>query len=417
MLTMMCLPGAALARTTQGASQRGASADTIVRLAQQPLHPGVATLKEELSIGIADGAEEYMLGEIADIALARDGSIYVFDRQVPAIRHYDAQGKFLRSIGRRGQGPGEYHSASGLATLRDGRLLLWDTGNWRINVYAANGDVLTQWTTPSGMGGGGTAMYSRAIMVDTSGLVITRKTILDIRNSMNRPTIWLRYRPDGTPLDTIHAPAAPRMMEEVSATSGQARVSRPVPFAPRRIVVMSPLGHLVAGLADRYAFEIHQPGRPVVSVRRDVRPEPVSRAERADARREVEERMRQTDPSWSWNGPDIPAVKPFYADLQVGLDGRIWVAIIPEAGPRIGSISGGGGVGPGRQRPTTQGAPPEPPHPALYDVFEPDGRYIGQAETPARFSSVVRRGDQVWGVSVDADDVPRIKRYRIDWRR
>jgi hypothetical protein len=195
---MMCLPGAALARTTPGASQRGASADTIVRVAQQPLHPGVATLKEELSIGVADGAEEYMLGEIADIALARDGSIYVFDRQVPAIRHYDTQGKFLRTIGRRGQGPGEYHSASGLAALRDGRLLLWDTGNWRINVYAANGDVLTNGPRPAAWGGG-TAMYSRAIMVDMS---IGHHAQDDSRhsNGMNRPTVWLRYRPDGTPL-------------------------------------------------------------------------------------------------------------------------------------------------------------------------------------------------------------------------
>jgi hypothetical protein len=83
-----------------------APADTIVRFAQRPIHPGVSTLVEELSIGVADGAEEYMLGEIADIALGADGSIYAFDRQVPAIRQYDARGKFVRTIGRRGQGPG-----------------------------------------------------------------------------------------------------------------------------------------------------------------------------------------------------------------------------------------------------------------------------------------------------------------------
>ncbi len=416
MLAMLCLPDMALA-AAQGTSQPRAAADTVVRLAQQPRHPGVATLIEELSIGVADGAEEYMLGEIADITLTRDGSIYVFDRQVPTIRQYDAQGKFIRAIGRRGQGPGEYHSASGLATMRDGRLLLWDTGNWRINVYSATGDVLTQWMTPSGLSGSSTATYSRAILVDTAGRIVTRKTIFRAGDVRSRLTVWLRFNPDGASLDTIYPPPAPREMAELSATAGRSSTSRLVPFAPKRIVVMSPHGYLIAALPYRYAFELHQPGRPVTSVRRDVKPQPVSRTERAAARREVEERMRQTDPAWSWNGPDIPDVKPLFADIQVGLDGRIWVAVIPEVGPRIGSISGGGGIGPGTQRPPTQGPPPDRPRPALYDVFEPDGQYLGQVETPARFSSVVRRGDQVWGVSYDADDVPRIKRYRIAWRQ
>jgi hypothetical protein len=416
-LAALSLPVMALAQATRQGTQPRAALDTVVRVAQQPRHPGVATLIEEQSIGVADGAEEYMLGEISDIALGRDGSLYVFDRQVPTIRQYDAQGKFLRTIGRRGAGPGEYRSASGLAAMPDGRLLLWDTGNWRINVYSAKGDVLTQWTTPSGMSGGGTAMYSRAIMVDTSGWVITRKTIFDVRDIMNRPTIWLRYRPDGTPMDTIHAPASPRVMGNLSASTERSRVTDEVPFAPKRIVVMSPLGYLIAGYPDRYAFEIHEPGRPVVSVRRDVKAAPVSRAERAEARRKSEERMRRTDPTWSWNGPEIPDVKPLYADIQVGLDGRIWVAVIPEVSPRVGNSSGGGGVGPSGRRPPPQLESGEPPRPALYDVFEPDGPYIGQVQVPARVSSVVRRGDQVWGIAWDADDVPRIKRYRIAWKR
>src|SRR5688572_24508441 len=130
-------------------SQSTIRVDTVVRVAQAPVHTGIATLVEEMSIGVADGAEEYMLGDVADIALGRDGTIYVLDRQVPAIRQYDDRGKYIRTIGRSGAGPGEYRSPSGLATMRDGRLLLWDTGNWRINVYAGDGTSLTQWQTPS----------------------------------------------------------------------------------------------------------------------------------------------------------------------------------------------------------------------------------------------------------------------------
>jgi hypothetical protein len=399
------------------APAQGNPADTVVRASQRPLHPGVATLVEELSIGVADGAEEYMLGEIADIALGRDGSIYALDRQVPAVRHYDAQGKFIRNIGRKGAGPGEFHSVSGIAMTRDGRLLLWDTGNWRINVYSAGGDILPQMSTPSGTGGSSMATYSRALMVDTAGHVITRKMIFDGRDLTNRPTVWLRYAATGAPIDTAFAPPSPKAEAVVSASTERTSVSDRVPFAPRRLVTLSPLGYFVAGYPDRYAFEIHRPHGPVISVRRDVKPEPVSRSERAEARKRIEDRMRQTNPSWTWNGPDIPETKPLYEDLQVALDGRIWIAILPEVSTRIGSSSIGGGIGqPGTSRAPAQGPPPPPSRPALYDVFEPDGQYLGQVQVPAKVSSVVRRGDQVWAVAFDDDDVPRIKRYRIAWK-
>jgi hypothetical protein len=398
------------------AGQASQRADTVVKLVQRPLHPGIATLIEEMSIGVADGSEEYMLGEIADIAIARDGSIYALDRQVPAIRHYDARGKFVRNIGRRGEGPGEFRSMSGIALARDGRLLLWDTGNWRINVYSPAGDVLPQITTPSGTSGGSTATYSRALMVDTAGRLVTRKTIFS-RDMMNRPTVWLRFAPNGTFIDTVTAPVSPYEVATVTATSGPASRSNNVPFSPKRLLAMSPFGYMIAGFPNRYAFEIHQAGRPVVSVRRDVKAEPVSRAERSEARQQIEDDMRKTDPNWSWNGPDIPATKPLYHDLQVALDGRIWVAVIPEVSMRVGSSSSGGGsIGPATNRPRVEGPPPPTPRPALYDVFEPDGQYLGQVQVPARVSSAARRGDQIWAIALDDDDVPRIKRYRIAWK-
>ena len=396
-------------------SAQRAPTDTIVRRAERPVHAGVATLVEELSIGVADGREEYILGEVADVAVARDGSMFVFDRQVPIVRHYDASGRFLRSIGRGGSGPGEYRSASGIAATPDGRLLVWDTGNWRINVYSPTGDFVTQWTTPSGMSGGGTAQYSRALFVDTAGRVITRKTIVDIRNPGDRPTVWLRFRADGTPLDTIHEPVA-TILGQVSARAERTSVSANVPFAPSRMVAMSPFGYLVAGYPARYAFEIHQPNRPVVSVQRDVTPEPVSRSERAEGRKKIEDRMRQTDPAWTWNGPDVPSHKPLYHGLQVGVDGRIWISLTPESGPKVGGISGSAGVGaPAGRRPASD-ADNEPPKPTLFDVFEPDGRYLGQVQVPAGASAVVRKGDLVWAVAIGDDDVPRLKRYRIAWK-
>lgn len=198
--------------------------------------------------------------------------------------------------------------------------------------------------------------------------------------------------------------------------------SSAVPFSPKVIATLSPLGYFVTGYPNRYAFELQVPGAPVRSVRREVPPQTVSSTERVAERNRVEESMRRNNPSWSWSGPDIPRTKPLYSDLFVGLDGRIWVALAPEMSARIGTINGGRPMGAGR--PGAAPPPSIPPPstsqtkdgPALYDVFEPDGVYLGQVQVPPRVSTVVRRGDHVWAVAFGEDDVASVKRYRIVWK-
>ena len=179
-------------------------------------------------------------------------------------------------------------------------------------------------------------------------------------------------------------------------------------------------------MPDRYAFEITRPGQPILSVRRDIKPDPVTSAERKEARDRIETMMRRTDPKWNWSGPDIPSIKPFYASLTTGQDGRIWVARSLDAASggssfstRETSASGGAGGGrppggPPGVRPGNRS--PGPAKPTLFDVFEPNGVFLGQVQIPARTTILARRGDHLWGVSYDDDDVATVKRFRIVWR-
>ena len=41
---------------------------------------------------------------------------------------------------------------------------------------------------------------------------------------------------------------------------------------------------------------------------------------------------------------------------------------------------------------------------------------LGRVQVPPRVSTVYRRGDYVWGVAYDDDDVATVKRFRINWR-
>ncbi len=74
-------------------------------------------------IGQLDDAPEYAFGEVFSVIARDDNSIYVCDRNDTSIREYDARGTFVRAIGRRGAGPGEYQLCLFLSLVGD--TVLW----------------------------------------------------------------------------------------------------------------------------------------------------------------------------------------------------------------------------------------------------------------------------------------------------
>ena len=49
-----------------------------------------------------------------------------------------------------------------------------------------------------------------------------------------------------------------------------------------------------------------------------------------------------------------------------------------------------------------------------WDIFEPDGRYVGRLVAPRAFGLPCSEGDYVWGVERDGDNVPTIVKMRIE---
>ena len=136
--------------------------DTIVvRTVSGSIWRDTAQLVPEVSIGMFDGPEEYIFGRVVSLAMGPDGTIYVMDRQVPALRVYNADGTYRTTFGRRGEGPGEYQEPDGgLNVLSDGRVVLRDPANARIQVYSPEGEALDTWRIRGGFN------TSRRMMVD-----------------------------------------------------------------------------------------------------------------------------------------------------------------------------------------------------------------------------------------------------------
>jgi hypothetical protein len=65
-------------------------------------------VEEDLRIGQLQGEPQYTFASIGLVQPTADGSIWVFETSVPELRLFDRDGRFVRAVGRRGQGPGEF---------------------------------------------------------------------------------------------------------------------------------------------------------------------------------------------------------------------------------------------------------------------------------------------------------------------
>jgi hypothetical protein len=87
-----------------------------------------------------DGMAEDLV-YIDGIAVARDSSLAMLQRQAKSIRLYDADGRFVRALGRRGKGPGEFENPARLGWHGD-ELWVYDTDLRRFSTFSADGDLL-----------------------------------------------------------------------------------------------------------------------------------------------------------------------------------------------------------------------------------------------------------------------------------
>ena len=86
--------------------------------------PEVTEAQVDLQFGSLEGDDpNFLFGDIRGIQATNDGTIYVLDYQVTEVRAYDPDGRYLRTVARRGEGPGEITEANGI--LLSGDTLLW----------------------------------------------------------------------------------------------------------------------------------------------------------------------------------------------------------------------------------------------------------------------------------------------------
>jgi hypothetical protein len=94
-----------------------------------------------LEIGVEAGEEPYELNRAFDAMRLPDGTILVGNSGSGELRVFDAGGRYVRAIGRRGNGPGEFGEFATVRVFRtaDGSLVAYDGANLRVHHFDSTG--------------------------------------------------------------------------------------------------------------------------------------------------------------------------------------------------------------------------------------------------------------------------------------
>ena len=278
---------------------------TVVRTLSGSVWGTEAILVPEITIGQVDGPEDYLFGIIRSIAVADNGAVYVLDGQAQHVRVFDSLGVYVETLGRRGEGPGEFTAAEAVAALPDGRLAVRDPENQRVTVFGPGRGEMAEWRYT-----GGVSTFS-PLYADTRGRTFLLAGDVSRVDEIVMEIIVLG--PDGTHLDTLPEPSSDYEAPYVRAEApGGLSVTYGVPFTPRFHWTFHPSGHFLTGLSNDYRIDLARDDG-VLRIERSQDPVPASDAERTYQRDLTVARIRRSLPGvgLGWAGdPGAQTVLP-----------------------------------------------------------------------------------------------------------
>jgi len=118
---------------------------TVVKNPKEPMYgEDVFSLEEELTIGGEDKDSEPLFIDITYVRVDYEENIYVLDSRDCQIKVFDKNGKHIRKIGRKGQGPGEMQFPTMMDIVSGKEIMICDLRNNRISFYSLQGELLKE---------------------------------------------------------------------------------------------------------------------------------------------------------------------------------------------------------------------------------------------------------------------------------
>ncbi len=375
-----------------------------------------------LRIGTVEGEPELQFFRLWSMAVDAEDNIYAADAGHAEVRVFVAAGRFVRRIGRRGQGPGEFAFPSMIHVTGD-TVVVMDGQLRRMTAFTRAGDVLTTWSLNVP---GSPVRVSPVAPVPGGWLAWSMRT-----------EGW-SYVPGVTRRDTIRVVRIPDMQAALDALARAGRTADPpahvwtdffswergrivgtrtpifesaIPplWEPEPVYAIDARGFFHFSPAANYLIESYDPsGKLVRRLTREYTPVPITEAMVARYRDKVRAHwdtasMLGEAPAGKYNDEiratfeHVPTLPPI-GRLLVSSAGALWVEridLVPDPVVLVWTR------GPSAQRVSK------------WDVFDPAGRLLGTVTLPPGFSPRAVGEDWVLGILRDELDVQYVARLEI----
>jgi hypothetical protein len=383
-----------------------------------PWGPDPLPVREALRIGVVEGEDPFQFAQISDV-LAADGRIFVGNGLTGTVRVFDADGAFLREFGGRGQGPGEFVRIDELKLTGDGVAVIdWQRGG-RATLFDTEGRLQESWafTTPDGtrrptprhwtpQGWLGLLLERDRTFEPTPGEVMTTRQLvhrLDADGDGDGDPVLALPPRQLYPSPEVHAWDWPLFEPDTETTVdgvGRLFVSSGAPY---RVDVYSPEGEHLRSVRRPYDSIPQGPDdvEAHLDLARDYFLGDAFEGGTDRGRQEFENyrdrvRRQATFPMHGYRAP--------IRSLLVSADGSFWVERIDHRPPAMvefewmfSHVLAELGLD----------------EPTLWDLFDPEGRFLGQVELPGRFQPHQVEGNTVLGVERDDLAVEYVVRYAV----
>jgi len=111
----------------------------LIKNPNKPLYGEISIeLEEDLSIGNEED-ENYIFYRLSGIAVDQEENIFVLDDGECRIQKFDRNGNYLQTIGRKGQGPGEFEQPFGIFLDSEAMIYVRDTLRRNIHIFGSDG--------------------------------------------------------------------------------------------------------------------------------------------------------------------------------------------------------------------------------------------------------------------------------------
>ena len=351
----------------------GCGSESGTNLGDWTLKTSGLTLKQDLQVS---ETERYFFGDIQDLDVTTGGRIVALDAEANHLKVLRPDGTLIDTLGRRGQGPGEFQRPTNIAVARGDSVYVFDTQINRLTAFAPppSPKQSRSMTITSAVG---SVTEVRAL----DGQLVGRFTPGYTRTEgMRRPqsATWRRIHETGAPGDTLLISKRRRL---TTSFDGPGIVIAHLPFSRVTQVVPGPENRLYHGFTDSLrirATSLDGTTEAFASILAD--PVPVPEVERDSALGQIPQTVR------GQVAKALPDTKPAFTDLVVTDDGRLWVKRPPQK---------------------------KEANRTAWWILDPTSKTIQHLQLPSEVSVEVVQNGRVYGTSETETGAPAVVRYQI----